>query len=505
MRSDRLPPSGDLRVVGPSELFFSVTDRKGVITAANSVFGRLSAFGREELLSAPHNVIRHPEMPGGAFRLMWDTLLAGRPFAAYVRNLAKDGATYDVFATVTPLGDGFLSVRSAQSCAPLRDAAYGLYREVLPLERARREAGASAAAAAVDGMGELARMLGEAGFPTYEEFMYTALPAEVTARIAASGPPPRLSDGGPVGEVLAAALDVDHGLREALGRLDALKDLVDALQVASDGAQVTASDLKAVTDLAAAASAQVAGSAPVLVRTSDAMGRLAGELTDGLNELAAELASVRMTVMEQRFRIALARLHNDMVISFAIEVLQGAAPPEGLTYVPPLCRTLSDDLDALTGSTEEMSRRLDAIGVDIERAREQLEGFRTFLSTWRIQVPRYGVTRQLGGHVAPIDGHLGRGHGRIAALRELAQQCVASSHPVDSAALVGPVWRIMRATDALLGGASGAAMPTGPVGSPASGIPGIAGAAMLPAVPGQPAHPVGPAAPGAAAHGGRHA
>ena len=42
-------------------------------------------------------------MPGGAFYAMWNTLHAGKPFVAYVHNLAKDGSQYDVLATVTPL------------------------------------------------------------------------------------------------------------------------------------------------------------------------------------------------------------------------------------------------------------------------------------------------------------------------------------------------------------------------------------------------------------------
>ena len=50
-------------------------------------------------------------MPAGAFLLMWDTLTAGRPFCAYVDNLAADGSCYTVFATITPLGDRYLSVR----------------------------------------------------------------------------------------------------------------------------------------------------------------------------------------------------------------------------------------------------------------------------------------------------------------------------------------------------------------------------------------------------------
>ncbi|MFV0287149.1 MAG: PAS domain-containing protein, partial [Demequina sp.] len=104
------------------QLFFSTTNKLGIIEQANSVFSQISRFSHEELVGKPHNLIRHPDMPQGAFRLMWDTLQAGEPFCAYVVNLAKDGSDYLVFATVTPLGDGYLSVRSRPCVTALRDA-----------------------------------------------------------------------------------------------------------------------------------------------------------------------------------------------------------------------------------------------------------------------------------------------------------------------------------------------------------------------------------------------
>ena len=108
-----LDPTGEFRDYPPDQVFFSTTDRKGIIEIANSTFVNLAKFSPEELVGAPHNLIRHPDMPGGAFHIMWERLLAGKPMMAYVKNLAKDGAYYLTFSTVTPLGDGFISVRSA--------------------------------------------------------------------------------------------------------------------------------------------------------------------------------------------------------------------------------------------------------------------------------------------------------------------------------------------------------------------------------------------------------
>lgn len=84
--------TGATHEVGVDQLFFSTTDARGVIRHSNNVFIELSRYRRDELSGAPHNIIRHPEMPGGAFKAMWDTLKTGSPFAAYVRNLAADGS-----------------------------------------------------------------------------------------------------------------------------------------------------------------------------------------------------------------------------------------------------------------------------------------------------------------------------------------------------------------------------------------------------------------------------
>jgi aerotaxis receptor len=95
----------------------SVTDLKGRIVHCNSAFIHVSGFAREELLGQPHNLIRHPDMPAEAFRDMWETIAAGRPWSGAVKNRRKDGSYYWVKANVTPIleGDvpgGYMSVRT---------------------------------------------------------------------------------------------------------------------------------------------------------------------------------------------------------------------------------------------------------------------------------------------------------------------------------------------------------------------------------------------------------
>ncbi len=118
----------------PGETLVSTTDLKGRITYCNPAFILVSGFQREELLGQPHNMIRHPDMPEEAFRDMWQTIEAGLPWSALVKNRRKDGTHYWVKANVTPLmeGDrpvGYMSVRTAPERADV-EAAERIYREM---------------------------------------------------------------------------------------------------------------------------------------------------------------------------------------------------------------------------------------------------------------------------------------------------------------------------------------------------------------------------------------
>lgn len=450
--SDRQPPNGQVRLVGADDLFFSTTDRKGVITGSNSVFSRLAQFPRDELFHAPHNIIRHPVMPGGAFYAMWDTLLAGRPFAAYVRNLAKDGLAYDVFATIVPLGEGFLSVRTAQLVEPLRDAAYAIYADTTPVEEVARQAGASRTDAAIAGVGDIVRRLGDAGFGSYDEFMYTALPAEVLTRTRAAGwvAPPSVPDT-PTGQVLVATLHLVDALAELLGRLDGLQALVEELHAVSRSVLDGVDELRRGARGSYEASQRVADVAPVLTSTAKGMATVSDEAVAILSPLGRRLADVRLSIMATRFRIALARLQADMVVRFAREVLDGEAPPEGLAYVPMLCAVLDSGIRDATDGLAWVCAELDTTRADIERAVAGLERFQWFLSTWRIQVPRYGVSRQLAGYVAPLDAQLHEGMDLLSALHVLIARCREEARPFDAGRFADVVGRIRHAAQQVVG------------------------------------------------------
>ncbi len=75
----------------------SDTDLQGIITDCNDYFAEISRYSREELIGQPHNIVRHPDMPKIAFKILWDRLKKEQNINLAIKNLAKDGRYYWVF------------------------------------------------------------------------------------------------------------------------------------------------------------------------------------------------------------------------------------------------------------------------------------------------------------------------------------------------------------------------------------------------------------------------
>lgn len=104
------------------ELIVSQTDEAGIITTCNEAFIRMSGYTREELLGAPHSILRHPDMPAAAFADLWDTVNQGKRWHGYVKNLRKDGGFYWVHAVVIPkIRDGRVVGHTSVRREPSRD------------------------------------------------------------------------------------------------------------------------------------------------------------------------------------------------------------------------------------------------------------------------------------------------------------------------------------------------------------------------------------------------
>lgn len=148
------------------EFIVSKTDLNGKITYGNDLFIKISGYSEEELLGAPHHILRNPEMPELIFKLLWETIKSGEEIFAYVVNKTKQNNYYWVFAHVTPSTDndgriiGFHSVRRKPTNQAL-NVIKPLYSELL---RAEKTGGASASQQRLTGL------LQQKGL-SYEEFI----------------------------------------------------------------------------------------------------------------------------------------------------------------------------------------------------------------------------------------------------------------------------------------------------------------------------------------------
>jgi len=443
-------PNGSERVVGIDELFFSTTDRRGVIRAANAVFERISRYSVEELVGAPHNIVRHPATPAGLFALVWERLLAGMPVAAYIDNLAKDGSHYWTFATIAPLDDGFVSVRCATLRHDLRDGVESLYRSVVPVEATARAAGAGAAEAARAGRDALVTALAERGFASYTDFMHHVLSEEVGARTAALGgrtaPPPSPAVDGELAhtitELTYATRVVGDGIGVILERLDAYLALATRLEAAATDAETTLASLSTAAQTASEASEQVAADAPVLSRAGSAAVAFALDAQRHLLPLQHRLVSVRGAVLELRYRIALGSLYNDMVSAFVDEVARGEAPAQSLGAVAPLVAHLAESLAQTGAHRDRTDAELHAVAGAIGETDGAMTEFQRMLTTWRQLVVRYRVSAELSPYLAPVDAQVSAGKRQLVALRDLADECRQLAAPVDVTAVRAAVGRL---------------------------------------------------------------
>ena len=156
-----------------TELFYSRTDGRGIIKAGNCVFQRVAAYPWEEMLGAPHKLIRHPDMPKGVFHLLWDRIKAGKPTGAYVKNRSKSGKYYWVFALVCPAEGGYISTRLKPS-SDLFGTVSALYSDLLRREKEEGLAPRDSAEA-------LLAAIRAQGFSNYNTFQSQALAIEFEA------------------------------------------------------------------------------------------------------------------------------------------------------------------------------------------------------------------------------------------------------------------------------------------------------------------------------------
>lgn len=276
------------------ELFFSRTDLKGVIRSGNSVFQRISMYSWDELIDRAHSVIRHSDTPRAVFWLLWDTIKKGEPIGAYVKNKAKDGRYYWVFAIVTPIEGGYLSVRLKPSSAlfPIVD------REYTSLAAATtRQSKISPEDAAVI----LLDRLGQLGFKNYGAFMSTALSREIAARNERLGRAP---------DAMIACFD------QIVTSSDALLQQAGNIFAAYGKSEFVPLNLRVQVN-------RLGQSAATIGVISNNYDLIAGEIRSNMNRFMASAEQVHKTISDGLFLLCTAKVQHEVVEFFRAEASAG--------------------------------------------------------------------------------------------------------------------------------------------------------------------------------------
>jgi len=140
MKEINIVPTDKEIVMNQNDFIVSKTNTKGIITYCNRIFMDMAGYVEDELIGKNHNIIRHPDMPKVAFKLVWDTIQSGNEIFAFVKNLRHDGGFYWVFTHITADYDldgnivGYTSVRRAPTRSAI-EAITPLYAQMVEAEK----------------------------------------------------------------------------------------------------------------------------------------------------------------------------------------------------------------------------------------------------------------------------------------------------------------------------------------------------------------------------------
>ncbi len=417
------------RVVLPGEFLFSTTDSRGVIQSSNAAFERIAAYSKESLHGHPHNILRHPQMPAGVFAMVWELLGAGKVAAAHVLNRAADGSDYWVLATMSPLGDDYLSVRVAPANHEVFDRIKSLYRAALGVETQAAEAGLNRRDVAQVGKQFLVDRLAEMGLPSVEDYMRHLLPDEVLRHAPAlSVAESVVAEPGELQRLAAASLETERSLLDLLA---ALADYV-AVAGALDEASHAAANMEEAVRVAAEISSQVSDESPVLGKTGEGVVTQAREVLDVMSRLTACLHACHELSLDLRLSIALAKLHATAVTAFVREMAQPQPDAALRRQITQLTHSLAHTLDQVDATLADIARGLSGVADDIAALDNRASDFQRALHTWRHLVVRFNLSDTYAARLGPIDEQLNKGMGRMRRLREIAAMSRDLAQPVET-------------------------------------------------------------------------
>jgi diguanylate cyclase (GGDEF)-like protein/PAS domain S-box-containing protein len=88
-----------------TNLVVTKTDLAGKITFANQNFYDISGYSENEVLGRSHNIVRHPDINDSLYAQIWKTILSKQTWHGQLKNKKKDGSSYWVQTTISPILD----------------------------------------------------------------------------------------------------------------------------------------------------------------------------------------------------------------------------------------------------------------------------------------------------------------------------------------------------------------------------------------------------------------
>ncbi|PTY01263.1 PAS domain-containing protein [Opitutus sp. ER46] len=333
MKVQSTPPTGQSQTFDVAETFFSTTDLRGLITAGNEVFCRTSGFPFEEMFGQPHNLVRSPAMPRAVFHQMWKTIRAGRLFMGYVKNQARNGNHYWVFAVIVPIARGYLSVR-IKPTSPLLRTIEALYRRLQEGEAAALERGESEGNAAEVGVALLQAEVEKLGYATYDAFSHHALNTEIKSRDAEVASrrlrlfPEELGVTGEensqaeLGQLYALGLQVYQGLSGLFSSLDAFVEICRNIRIHQDEVQRISDEFR-LNALNAHIAAHPLGAEGIALGTvAQALNGHGQTLSRHVGVFAERILRTTGAVNDVTSNLSAARIQVEMLLSFLAESAQ---------------------------------------------------------------------------------------------------------------------------------------------------------------------------------------
>jgi aerotaxis receptor len=96
------PSPTDKEKIYDGKTMITETDKQGVITYANRRFCEMTGYDKKTLIGMPHSIVRHPDMPVGLFKGLWQTILDKKIWRGYIKSLCKDGSYFWALVYIQP-------------------------------------------------------------------------------------------------------------------------------------------------------------------------------------------------------------------------------------------------------------------------------------------------------------------------------------------------------------------------------------------------------------------